>query len=402
MKAGQISNLKLSANLDATDIENKIIANEHLSLRYDVKDADVQYMRKMPWVRGASGYGVLQGNSSTFYITGGHVDGLVVNKGQVTIPQLQPHGGDFTIDLDAAGTVTEMLRITNFPPFEFSKNYGIDPKDFGGSGVIDLHITRPLLVNFDQKRILYDLTGNFTGVSIPVGVGAYKLNDGHVNIRADKDGTAVSGPIKLGKWQTTLDWVKPLKYRNTPAKYTLVGTIDRDDLDAFGIGLRRHFGGEIGLHISGEGDGLSVQQADIFANFSEADVNIGSLWHKPKGSDGKLRGRLVLAPGGGGRIENLSINADGLEIKGAVAMAQNFRLISLGLDSLKIADLVDTKISAKPTAAGVLAVEMDGKYFNIEPWVNKAFKTQSSSVAAPINLSARLDKNLSGRELCTE
>lgn len=392
LKTGQISNLKLQVNLDADDIKNQIIANDHLNLRYDVKNADVQYMRKMPWVRGASGYGVLQGNSSTFYITGGRVDGLVINKGQVHILKLLPYGGDFTIDLNGTGTVSEMLRVSNFPPFEFSKNYGMDPKAFGGSGMIDLHITRPLLVNFDQKRILYELSGNFTGVNIPVGIGGFSLNDGQVNLRADKDGISVSGPIKLGQWHTTLDWHKPLNTRNTPAKYTLVGTITRDDLDGFGIGLRKHFGGEIGLHISGEGDGLSVQQADIFANFTGADVNIGSLWYKPKGRAGKLSGRLVFSPGGGGRIENLAILADGLDIKGSVALAENFRLIALDLPTAKIDGLVDAKVLAKPTDAGVLSLSLDGAYLNVEQWVEQAFKTQSSSVTVPINLSARLDK----------
>ena len=73
-----------------------------------------------------------------------------------------------------------MLRVSNFPPFLFSTNYGIDPQKFGGVGQIDLHVTRPLLEFFDQSRILYDLSGNFTGVSVPVNVGSFGLNDGQV------------------------------------------------------------------------------------------------------------------------------------------------------------------------------------------------------------------------------
>jgi len=392
LQAGDITNYKIHAALDENDIKSQQIANEHLNIKFDVNNGEVRYMRKMPWLRNAVGYGILQGNQADFFVTSGNVDGLTVKSGKVNIPKLSPHGGDFTIDLQGTGTVSEMLRVSNFQPFEFSKNYGIDPQSFKGAGAIDLHVTRPLLEHFDQSRILYELSGDFTGVSIPVGIGDFQLNDGQVTLQADKRGIAVSGPIKLGQWQTTLDWLKPLEYRNTPAKYTLVGTITRDDLDAFGIGLRKHFGGEVGLHISGEGDGLSVQQADIFANYTEADVNIGSLWHKPKGSDGKLSGRLVLAPGGGGRIENLAVKAEGLDIKGSVALAQNFRLIALDLPTAKIEGLIDAKVLAKPTDKGVLSLNLDGGYLNVEQWVKQAFKTQSSSVAAPINLSARLDK----------
>jgi len=391
LQAGKITNLKIHAALDANDINSQRIANKHLNIKFDVHDGEVRFMRKMPWFRNAVGRGELQGNRADFFVESGNVDGLIIKSGKITIPKLSPHGGDFTIDLQGAGTVKEMLRVSNFPPFAFSKNYGIDPDAFGGAGEIDLHVTRPLLEFFDQNRILYELTGDFTDVSIPVGIGSFSLNDGQISLRADKSGIEISGPIKLGSWQANLDWLKPLEYLNTPAKYTLVGAITRDDLDAFGIGLRRHFGGEIGLHISGEGDGLAIQKVDIFANFKQADVNIGSLWVKPKGAEGKLSGRLVLNPEGGGSIENLAVLADGLDIKGSIALAEDFRLISMDLPTAKIDGLIDAKIFAVPTDAGVLSVKLDGAYLNVEQWVNRAFETQKSAISAPIDFSARLD-----------
>ncbi|MCF6274212.1 MAG: DUF3971 domain-containing protein [Robiginitomaculum sp.] len=396
LRSGNIKNIKIYAVLDAQDIKSKKIANDHLKVQFDVSNVVVLYMRKMPRLRNGSGYGVLRGNMLNFYISKGNVDELRLNSGKVTIPRLSPNGGDFTIDLQVSGSASEMLRISNFPPFEFPNKYGLNPATFDGVGIIDLHITRPLLVEFDPRRVLYELSGQFTGVGIPVGIGSQKLNDGTISLQADKRVITISGPIKLGKWQTTLDWRKPLEFQDTPARYTLIGKVTRDDLDVFGIGLRRHFGGEIGLHISGEWDGLSVKQADVFANFKQADINIGSLWYKPKDVDGKLVGRLILDPGGGGRIENLEIISEGLEIKGAVALAQNFQLISLNLPTTKIAGLVDAKISARPKGNGVLSVGVDGSYLNVEPWVSKAFKTQSSSVALPIDLTAKLTQLVLG------
>jgi len=391
LQSGDITNLKIFADIDANDLKAQRIANEHLKITFDVNNGEVRYMRKMPWLRNAVGSGILLGNQADFFVTSGNVDGLAIQSGKVTIPKLSPHGGDFTIDLQGSGTIKEMLRVSNYPPFEFSKNFGIEPDTFEGAGEINLHVTRPLLEYFDQNRILYELSGDFTEVSIPVGVGGSTLNDGQISLRADKRGIEISGPIKLGSWQTTLDWLKPLEYANTPAKYTLIGAITRDDLDAYGISLRRHFGGEVGLHISGEGDGLAIQKADIFANFKQAEVNIGNFWHKPKDANGKLSGRLVLGPDGGGRVENLEAIADGLEIKGAIALAKDFRLISMDFPKAKIDGLVDANITAKPTDEGVLSLNLDGTYLNVEAWINQAFKTQTSAVSAPINLSAQLD-----------
>ncbi len=395
MQAGEISNLKVHAAIDANDIKNGFIANDNLNVRYDVTGGEVRYMRQMPWLRKASGYSILRGNSSDFYLTTGIVDGLKIESGHVNIPKLMPYGGDFTIDIKGSGDVSEMLRVTNFPPFEFSKNYGIDPQKLGGSGEVDIHITRPLLVYFDQNRIVYELNGQFSGVSIPVGIGGFNLNDGTLSLTADKRGIALSGPIKLGEWQTALDWDKPLVFANTPAKYTLSGVIDRDDLDAFGIGLRRHFGGKIGVLIKGEGDGLTVQQADIFANFKDADLNIGSLWAKEKGVDATLSARLGLRENGGGRLDGLSLVSGGLHIEGSASLAPNFKLESMDLSTAKIDGFIDAKILAQPTHDGVLSLALSGKYLNIEPWVKRAFQTQynaqTSVLDAPFRLSAKLD-----------
>ncbi len=392
LQTGKISNLKIFADLDSEDIQNQQIADEHLNIKFDVHDGEVRYMRKMPWLRNAVGNGELQGNNAKFFVSSGSVDGLDITQGLVTIPKLSPHGGDFTIELYGNGPVNEMLRVSNFPPFEFSKNYGLDPSSFGGIGKIRLVVTRPLLEFFDQNRILYALSGEFKDVSIPVGVAGFNLNDGNLSLHADKNGIEISGPIQLGKWQTRLDWLKPLEITNTPAKYTLIGAISRDDLDAFGFGFRRNFGGEIGLHISGEGDGLAIQEADIFANFDQAEVNIGNFWHKPTGSKGNLSGRIIFANDGGSRFENVSVKSKGLDIQGNIALASDMRLISLNLPTVKIDQLLDATIVSKPMSDELLSVSIMGDYLNIETWANQVLNTQSSSLELPIELNAHLTK----------
>ncbi|PHS41548.1 MAG: hypothetical protein COA91_01880 [Robiginitomaculum sp.] len=391
MRAGEITNFKIHAAIDENDMENGFIADDNLNIRYDVNGGEVRYMRKMPWLRQARGTGILRGNSSKFFLTTGVVDGLEVMSGHVNIPKLLPYGGDFTIDMKGSGTVAEMLRVTNFPPFEFARKYGIEPQKFGGAGDVNIHIIRPLLVHFDQSRILYELDGKFTGVNIPVGIGGFALNDGTLSLKADKQAISLSGPIKLGQWQTRLDWKKPLLIANTPAKYTLSGVINRDDLDAFGIGLRRHFGGIIGVLIQGEGDGLKVQQADIIANFKEADLNIGNLWAKPKGVDGRLSARLVLGQNGGGALDNIQLKSAGLHIEGSASIAENFKLETMDFPIAKIDGFIDAQVLAKPTDDGVLSLALSGNYLNIETWVKRAFKTQSGTLAAPVKLTAKLN-----------
>ena len=66
MQGGEISNLKVHAAFDQNDIVNRQIANKHLNIKFDVTKGEVRYMRKMPWLRNATGYGGFARQSGQF------------------------------------------------------------------------------------------------------------------------------------------------------------------------------------------------------------------------------------------------------------------------------------------------------------------------------------------------
>lgn len=392
IKSATLKNLEFVVAIDETDFQNGRVANDHVNLKFEVEDADVQYMTKLPWLRGASGHGVLQGNRVDFYLTSGSVDELIVEKGAVAIPRLSPKGGDLTIELNGIGDAAEMLRVTNFQPFEFANRFQINPSDFGGQGKVFLKVTRPLLEFFDQDRILYELEGDFTNVSLPVGVGKYTLNNGQLKLGADRNGINVTGPIDMGEWQTDLNWEKPLGEGSGPANFTLIGDIGRDELDSFGIGLRRHFGGNVGVRLSGVGDGVDVQKVRLFSDLFDTELNIGTIWNKQKGEPGSLAGLVNLDPEKGVVLEEIVLKSNGLDLDGSIAIGKDLKLENLDFSTAKIEGFIDAAVQAKPTSDGVLSLFLTGDYLNVEPWVDRAFKTQTSAVTAPIRLTASIKK----------
>ncbi|RZV35944.1 MAG: DUF3971 domain-containing protein, partial [Acidimicrobiales bacterium] len=340
--------------------------------------------------RDASGRGVLQGNRADFFLSTGNVDELIVEKGSVSIPRLSPKGGDFTIELNGEGAAAEMLRITNNPPFEFANRFEINPADIGGQGKVVLKVTRPLLEFFDQNRILYEIVGNFTNVSLPVGVGDFKLNNGQLELQADRNRISIKGPINVGKWPTNLDWAKPLGEDSGAANFTLRGNIGRDDLDSFGIGLRRHFGGTIGVRLSGAGDGVNVQKVRLFADLFDSELNVGTIWNKQMGEPGSLAGIVETSPDSGIEIDELVLKSQGLDLIGAISIGNDLKLESLDFSTAKIDGFIDAAIQAKPTSDGALSMFLTGNFLNVEPWVDQAFRTQTSAVTAPMRLTASI------------
>lgn len=392
VKKGTISDIKFQSNIDETDLKRGEIANDHLNTRFTVNDADIAYISTMPWLRSGQGYGTLQGNRMDIYLTEGMLGEAVIEGGRVEMPRLQPKGHDFHIHVSGRASAQSVLEIVDHKPFEVAQKYGLTPSEIKGSGEIKLSVTRPLREVFPSSRVKYSFDGQFSDVAIPTGAGPYTINDGTVRVHADKEEISINGDIKLGQWPAVLAWKKPLSFDGRPTKpanYILRGSVGRDDLDSFGIGLRRHLGGTIGVSVSGSGDGLAVNAAQIAADFNDTELNIGSLWNKAPGVPATFTGDFVSSDDAIS-MSNARVAAPGLSVIGDVKLSKDFRLEQLNLPVAKIDGVIDGAVNASPTDKGVLGVKMSGEYLNIEPWVSQAFQSQSSVLEAPIELSAQL------------
>lgn len=388
-----LNNLTLKADFGETALREGKFQDEDVLMTFDVANADVKYIKTMTPYTNVSGKGTLRGDSLHFDAVGGNVGPLDITKAVVDIPRLQPFGGDLIIKLNGNGTTSDILALVDQKPFEFPTQFGVKPEEFGGKGVIDMTITRPLLVFFDQDRIKYDIIGTFSDVSAPIDFGAHKVKNGQVTLKADKTGMTIKGPINIGPWQTDLTWRKTFDYGNTPTTYQVVGSMDRDTLDGFGIGFREYFEGNINLSIDALGDGLNITSADVVADLSDTSIQIADYWRKEKGSPAEFKGQLQRQLDGGVRLESMQMRASGLDITGSIKLADNFRLLDLDLSRAEIAGFIDAAVQVKPDELNQkLSVFVTGKYLNLSSIVESTLSSAGGSFNIPILLTAGLDK----------
>jgi len=111
IQSGRFTNFDGQFNLDEAGLSGAPLRDDQLKLEFGVENANVKYMDHLPAYLGASANGVLQGNRLTVMAAGGTVGTMQLKDGLVTIPRLRPKGGDFTIDVNGSGSVSEMLRI---------------------------------------------------------------------------------------------------------------------------------------------------------------------------------------------------------------------------------------------------------------------------------------------------
>ncbi|MEP3892279.1 MAG: AsmA-like C-terminal domain-containing protein [Hellea sp.] len=369
-------------------------SNENVDLTFDLTGGDVRYISTMTPYTNTSGRGIVRGNSARFEALGGSIGNVTVKSAIADIPRLQPKGGDLNIKVIGEGAAPDLIGLIDEKPFEYASKYGVNPKDFSGTGQIEVNVTRPMLVNFDRNRIKYGVTGKFENVSAPFSIGPHKLKNGFVTMTVDGKSMTVKGPVNIGPWQADLNWQETFDYGATPTRYKVQGRMDRDTLDGLGIGFREYFDGEIGLSVDAIGTGLDLTSAMLTADLTDTSMHIGEYWRKEKGSQGQFTGELKRQPSGGVLFEDMTITAPGFDVRGRVELAQNFRLLDLDLKRANIEGFIEAGVQAKPDELDEkLSVFVTGKYLDLSPFVTRAFQnTEGSGFDVPILLTAGLEK----------
>jgi len=364
--SGRLENLNCDFDLGEPQFGGANWTSENLKLSFDVSEGNAKYIQTMTPFSQAVGRGLLAGNSFEFWADRGQIGDIEVEKGYVSIPRLFPKGGDIIINVDAKGQLRDLLGLIDQKPFEYVSKYGTDSQAFNGEGKVNLSITRPLLVNFERERIKYASKGEFTNVSAPFSIGPHSLTQGHVTFDIDENGMTVNGPVKIGPWHTDMSWQEIFDQGATPTKYEIKGRLTREDMDRLGVGLRAFIGGDVDVEVLATGVGVNISQASLRADLTPADMVLGSYWSKPKNIAGELKARVKRLEDGSLILENTSVEAPALSLKGNMSLASDFRLIDLRVDDAKIDNLVDGKFTLRPSASGeALSLSVIADYLDI-------------------------------------
>ncbi len=390
--SGNLSNMSFDVDIPESAIQAKMLLDEHVRFEFDATDALVKYISTMIPLENASGHGVLQGNRLDFDLTKGTVGTMVVETGRVEIPRLNPKGGDFTIDVKGHGAVKDMMKLIDQKPFEFASRYGVDPEKFDGTGAIDMRITRPLLVNFDPSRITYDVTGKFDEVKAPFGFAGKTIENGSVELIADRYGMTLSGPVVLGNWKAGLDWKESFSENRGPTQIRLEGLVDRDVLDGFGIGLRGNLGGKASIRIDAEGQGTEIKNAEITGDLTDAELTLGEYWSKAPGVAAQLSAQINQDVKDLIQISGVSLEAPGLNFVGGLDLNDDLQFLALDLPDIHIDGLVSGGLTAKPTSArDRILIDLKGDKLDLSSAVSRAMRAERNELFLPITLSAELN-----------
>lgn len=297
------------------------------NLGFEFRDAAARFVKTMPPITAAAGFGTLDTTRFSLTLEKGTV--LPPAGGEISIAgssmrvddiRLKPATGIF--DLKTEGSLTAALSLLDQKPLEVMRKAerGVDLAE--GDAEVELHMVLPLRKGLKIADVDYEARAQLANVRSDRIVEGKQLLAPRLSVIADKDGVSVSGAGTLSGARFDATW-RQSAAPEEKGRSTVAGTVELSPgfLTAFGLSLPEEVftgrgSGEIALDLT-KGEPTRYHLTSGLGGITMAIPALG--WSKAPGTQGRLDVAGVL--GHPTTVESLELEAGGLSVLGDVTMA---------------------------------------------------------------------------------
>ncbi|MEP3345915.1 MAG: DUF3971 domain-containing protein [Litoreibacter sp.] len=299
------------------------------AVSFDFMDASVKFLKTLPPVQNAMGYASISGNAFNLSLQSGQViagdDAPMEAGGSVMqIPDMTSKPAVGIFDLAITGPASTALYLLDQKPFEFLSKSGLSTDIATGTAKISTRLTVPLRSKVEIEDVGYVVSAEVRKVVSDTLVKGRKIRSDLMEVLAGDGSLSIGGKGTIDGIPMDVQWSRNIG-AGTGKNSKVEGTIELSPkmLDVFNVGLPDG-------SVTGKGQGnieISLVQgaapeAKLTSNLRGVGLNISALgWSKPRGSSGSLS--LDLTMGDTPRVNNVTVNASGLEATGSVTLKPN-------------------------------------------------------------------------------
>jgi len=210
---------------------------------FDYANAQVQFMRSMPPIQGATGQASLINNRFVTTATAGRVmaqqGGAVDVAGtsfiipDTSIRQAAPA----IVRLMGRGTITSVLSLLNRPPLSILELPGLPVTLADGTAVFQGNISLPLKERVDVAEVSFFVDALARDVQSGILVPGRTLSAPTLNVSATHDGIEIGGAGLISAVPFQATWIQPFGQPGIGSRVEGTLTLGPEMLDAFQIGL---------------------------------------------------------------------------------------------------------------------------------------------------------------------
>jgi len=367
-----------------------------LTFGFQFRDAVIRYIKNLPKIVNASGYGTVDGQIFTLALENGHV--LAPLGGQInlvgstmTVADIRQKPARADLRLRGQSQATGVLSLLNEPPFEVLKNSSLPPDMAEGTAEFVADVSFLMRKKIALEDVTYKAVASLHDMTSDVIVPGRVLSARELQLTADRDGVEIAGLGKIGTVSSDFIWRQKTGPEHV-GQSSVSGAIELSQvfIDEFDIGLPRG-------SVSGAGQGdytidLKSDLPPVFVLTSDM-IGVGLSvppigWSKSRSSSGQLKiaGQLGDSP----VVDQLELSAPGLSATGgSLTLKEDGSMGRTSFERLRVGAWLDAPVVLSGRGAGATpAVSVPGGEIDIrETSFGGGSGGGSSGSSGPITLA---------------
>ena len=336
------------------------------AFNFDAKGVRVKYLKTLPELRDADGYGYLTHKDLRVDLLRGHViapdDTRVdVAGSSFLIPDITDRLAFGEITLRAKSGLQAALHLLDVDKFRFLKKAGLSPDVAEGAVVADGKLRVPLHKSANPKDVTFSITADVLNLRTDKLVKGRTLQSGKMFLEATHEGMKLSGAVELDGVPLDAEWTMKFGARAAQGS-RIVATVGLSDknLRALGIVLPKGaVSGETPAEIVVDIKKGETPRYVVTSDLLGARLRVPALqWSKAPETAGQLKmaGSFGAVPS----VDSLSLSAPGLVATGRIDFNADGSMAALRLSDLKAGRWLDSSATIIPTKSGYAKISLNG------------------------------------------
>ena len=286
-----------------------------------------------------------------------------------------------------------MMTVLDREPLGFAGDVGLDPASLGGMSATRMQFHMPLRKDLLTREIRYSAAANLSDASIPGLFGSYDLSHGTLALKVDGASVHIAGTAALNGAPVEISWQRVFKPSDgILSRIGLVGTFDDAQRQALFLPLGEYLKGPVGVTMDIWEDGQNRHHADVRLALDGTRMVVPELrWQKPAGVSGTAR-LAIREADDGFVVDPVKLSAGDVAMEGRISLDREGALRALDLSRLTVGgpDGTDVDLALRPRDDGGYDLALQGRRFDLRPYLATADGAQREKSGAPLAVSARL------------
>lgn len=303
---------------------------------------------------------------------------LTITDAVFEIPDLVPKPPIAKVRFRIEGPVPAAAEILASDKLSDVAGMTIDPSTSKGNVAAQVALSLPIKGNLTRADTAYNINVDVAGFAAEKLAMNQKLEGNALKIVASNQGYQVKGDVKIGGQPANLDYRKPAE---GDADVKLQATLDDASRARLGVDLGAAVSGAIPVKVTGKIGGPDREsRLGIEADLTAAKIdNLLPGWVKVAGKASKVNFNVVQKPQSM-RLEDISIEGGGVQIKGALELDQNNDVINASFPTFAPSEGDKASLKAERGPDGAIKVTMRGEVFDARSFIKSALSGREAEV----------------------